>query len=399
MFPNWLFAVFLVGLSGNVCAAQTASPPEPPAPDLFRKSCATCHGAKGEGNAKLGNTMSPPPRRFADPAGMMELTRERIIASIRDGRPGTAMPAWGTTLSTAQIEALADFIRERLMPSAIGIDHSQGQQIYAKNCSVCHGDRGDTAVWAQSGLTPAPRNFTTDTARKELSKDRMIFSITYGRSETAMPAWNERLTGDEIRAVADYIRAAFMFPDGQVPDQPAQAGQPADPKAHDHAAHFDLKSMQEPMPEKLQADLSWGKQFYEKNCATCHGKDGDGQGPRSSFINPKPRNFRHTASQHKMNRPHLFEIITNGTPRSEMPAWRSVITKQEIANITEYVFATFIQPGIAKELEKTMDHDHHDHAPPSAPPKTADHGDHGDHGDHATTPPADPPPTTSGHAH
>ncbi|MBF0214303.1 MAG: c-type cytochrome [Magnetococcales bacterium] len=324
-----------------------------PTTELYRKYCATCHGLKGEGNTTLGNSMTPPPRRFNDPAGMMDLTQERILASIRDGRPGTAMPAWGNTLSTPQIEALSDYIRERLMPSAIGADHSLGQQIFAKNCSVCHGDRGDTAVWAQSGLTPPPRNFTTDLARKELTRERIIFSISYGRAETAMPAWNERFTKEEIEAVSDYIRTAFMFPDGH-PATPEEAAKTGHSARHEPVPpHFDPKIMREPMPGNRIGDVAWGNHFFQLNCATCHGKDGDGQGPRAAFINPKPRNFRHSASQHKMNRPHLFEVISNGTPRSEMPAWKTVLTEQEIANIAEFVFVTFIQPGFAAELTTT----------------------------------------------
>ncbi|MBF0339328.1 MAG: c-type cytochrome [Magnetococcales bacterium] len=354
MSPVRIFAAFILFfLVGGLDSHASPQVKEMSTPELYRKYCATCHGLKGEGNTTLGKSMSPPPRRFTDPSGMMDLTRERVITSIRDGRPGTAMPAWKETISAIQIDALSDFIRERLMPSAIGKDHSVGQQIFARHCSVCHGDRGDTAVWARSGLTPAPRNFTTDEARKELTRDRMIFSVRYGRSETAMPAWNERLSKEEIQSTVDYIRFAFMFPNGEA--QPAAEAHDHAMTGHQHDATppLDPKTMFNPLPDQLEGDPVWGKEFYMVNCATCHGKDGDGHGPRAAFINPKPRNFQHSASRHKLNRPHLFEVISIGTPRSEMPAWQTVLTRQEIANIAEYVFIAFIKPGLTGELPET----------------------------------------------
>lgn len=339
-----LAALFLFFMLGNH-ALHADSTRETNTPELYRKYCSTCHGAKGEGNTTLGKSMSPPPRRFNDPKGMMELTRERVITSIRDGRPGTAMPAWKETLSADQIADLSDFIRERLMPSGIGTDHSLGQQLFAKNCSVCHGDRGDTAVWAQNGLNPPPRNFTTELARQELTKERMLFSVTYGRAQTAMPAWKERLSNEEIQAVVDYIFHAFLFPDGE----PQSKKNPPSAERQPSLPTMDAKAMFLPLPDQLEGDPAWGKAFYLLNCATCHGREGDGQGPRAAFINPKPRNFRHSESQHKLNRPRLFDIISNGTPRSEMPAWKAVLTRQEIASIAEYVFIAFIKPGLTEE--------------------------------------------------
>jgi cytochrome c553 len=43
------------------------------------------------------------------------LNRNRMIASITNGRPGTAMMGYGSQFSQADIEAMADFIREAFM--------------------------------------------------------------------------------------------------------------------------------------------------------------------------------------------------------------------------------------------------------------------------------------------
>jgi mono/diheme cytochrome c family protein len=79
-----------------------------------------------------------------------------------------------------------------------------------------------------------------------------------------------------------------------------------------------------------------------QNCTACHGADGKGNGPRAYFIYPRPRNFHHPASKARFNRPELFNAIKKGVIGREMPAWEKVMSDQQIADITEYVFQTFI---------------------------------------------------------
>lgn len=351
MLQLLLSVVIVFLLSGPSAHAKEATSSE-----LYQKYCSSCHGRKGEGNSAMTAGMNPPPRKFTEAAGLVDLTRERMIKSIREGRPGTAMASFGRILTTNQIEGLVDFIQDRLMPSVRSQGASLGRQLFAQNCSVCHGDRGDTAVWAQNGLNPPPRNFTTEDARQELTLERMLFSVNYGRPETAMPAWKGRLTDAEIQAVVHYIREAFMFQEGEGTakrgDNQADGGTNHEASEQEKEGFLDLAAMSAPIPQGLKGDPEWGMRFYLANCSTCHGKNGDGRGPRSDFIEPKPRNLRHPASQHKYNRPRLFEVIAKGETRSEMPAWEKVLTSQEIANVVEYVFLTFIRPGHIEELQK-----------------------------------------------
>ena len=85
------------------------------------------------------------------------------------------------------------------------------------------------------------------------------------------------------------------------------------------------------------------------NCATCHGKLGDGQGPRAYFMTAKPRNFLDDYSHVILNRPAIFNAATFGRPGTEMPAWGHVLSEQQIANVAEFVFEAFIQKnGVAE---------------------------------------------------
>ena len=78
------------------------------------------------------------------------------------------------------------------------------------------------------------------------------------------------------------------------------------------------------------------------NCATCHGSRGDGQGPRAYFINPKPRNFVEDASRARLNRAALYAAVMEGRLGTEMPAWKHVSTPQQMADVAEFVFQSFI---------------------------------------------------------
>ncbi len=48
---------------------------------------------------------------FTNPAVQAALTEAFVIKTIREGKPGTAMPAWGGKLSEAEITAVAAFVK------------------------------------------------------------------------------------------------------------------------------------------------------------------------------------------------------------------------------------------------------------------------------------------------
>ena len=103
-----------------------------------------------------------------------------------------------------------------------------------------------------------------------------------------------------------------------------------------------VADMSLPMPLGLKGDPDKGRIFFMGNCFTCHGVAGDGEGPRAYFITPPPRNFLLESSRQRLNRPVLFEAITNGRLGTNMPAWGKVLNNQEIADVAEFVFQNFI---------------------------------------------------------
>lgn len=303
---------------------------------LYQDFCSVCHGDNGDGNSHAKQGLNPPPRDFTTPQSAVELNQERIIAAIREGVPGTAMSGWKSRLSDAQIAALASLIRTRFMLPATVESATEGSRIYADFCSVCHGDNGKGALWATTGLKPRPVDFTNPDIQAYLNRERMIRSVSYGRAETAMTGWKNRLSDSQIEVVVDYVIESFMDHDAPA-SQLAETEQQATPE--NTRADMSL-----PMPQGLNGDAGRGSGLYMANCATCHGVEGDGRGPRAYFINPKPRDFLHTSSRASFNRPTLYEMVGKGKLRTEMPAWNKVFTNQQIADVSEFVFVTFIKP-------------------------------------------------------
>ncbi len=319
----------LISLIAALCTVAGASDREPPAPrspgQIYKTFCAVCHGDKGDGNTHARQGLHPPPRDFTTRRAAAELSRQRMIEAVTKGRPGTAMVAWTGRLTGPEIEAVVDHIRDTFMADAAGGGLWRGAEIYARNCSVCHGEQGAGALWGRASLQPPPRDFTAARTQGGLDRGRMIDAVTHGRPGTAMAAFGAQLTRRDIEAVVDYIRERFMHAG---PDRSA-----ADPG---------LRGAGRPMPYGLVGDAARGGAFYHHNCATCHGEQGDGNGPRAYFIQPRPRNL--VAERWRFDRPTLFQAIKMGRRGREMPAWGKVLSDQQIADVAEYVYQTFIRP-------------------------------------------------------
>ena len=324
---------------------------------LYAETCSVCHGEKGDGNSHASAGLKPPPKDFTTQEAKQQLTREYMIHAIANGKAGTAMMGFTTQLSDKQISGLADYIRIRFMQdttgkSTISQAGSSGQSIYALTCSVCHGEDGAGAVWGQTSLDPPPVNFRLQHRTRDLPRERMIHSVTNGRPGTAMTAFKTQLSEDEIASVVDYIRDAFMIDTAITSTDTRQA--PAASTVGMAVLHDSMResdSLQQKtdtalFDQPISADLSGnaanGEIYYMQNCTACHGADGKGNGPRAYFIYPRPRNFHHPASKARFNRAELFSAIKNGVIGREMPAWEKVMSDQQIADITEYVFQTFI---------------------------------------------------------
>ncbi len=331
---------------------------------IYQAYCSVCHGDTGDGQSRARQGLIPPPKDFTEPGIAASLTHEKMLVAVRDGKPGTAMAGWKNRLSESEMVAVVDYISKRFMrvhAAGLQAEASHGKNIYAEYCSVCHGDDGARARWTGAGLNPPPRNFTDRSIRDSLSRKQMIAAVTHGKPNTAMVGFGRQLNDQDIANVVDYIRLTFMnvqpsdshSAETENTEHEQEHGDATGLHGHDDDRGGEAENVLALMPLGLNGDAHSGGYFYRDNCATCHGVDGDGNGPRAYFINPKPTNFTDSAHRAYLDRPALFAAIRDGVRGREMPAWGKVLSDQQIANVAEYVFTQFIQPGNGVNSERT----------------------------------------------
>ena len=72
--------------------------------------CVACHGKNGDGKGTLATQFSPPPRNFTCTATVNGIPDGQLFWIIRNGSPGTAMPA-SRKLTDQQVWQLVYYLR------------------------------------------------------------------------------------------------------------------------------------------------------------------------------------------------------------------------------------------------------------------------------------------------
>lgn len=207
--------------------AQTP-PPIPTAPaEQYQLLCARCHGEKGQGDGVIAQYIDPKPRDLTKAAFMKTKTRERLIASVREGVPGTSMAPWGGVLDDAAAGALVDYVLadmtqgsaarrvERKVPQTNPVPMSResvtrGEEIYMNRCWGCHGKKADGHGPNAEDIVPRPRNLRNKPFVSSVSYARLHESIQYGVQGTAMPAAGFDFALDE-KSIGDLINYIYSL--------------------------------------------------------------------------------------------------------------------------------------------------------------------------------------------
>ena len=181
----------------------------------------------------------------------------------------------------------------------------RGEELFTKQCAVCHGETGDGLGKFAYLMNPRPRNFQqgnfklSTTQNQIPTEEDLLRTISRGMPGSAMPPWGH-LPQSELIALARYVRqinvdaerarlearsAEGRLSKGEVPAELARRTEPGPPLAVPPEPAFD--------------DLHWysGRRIYLEACAACHGADGnpvpeavkfDNEGypvPPRSFVN------------------------------------------------------------------------------------------------------------------
>ncbi|HUS14229.1 MAG TPA: cbb3-type cytochrome c oxidase subunit II [Chloroflexia bacterium] len=107
-------------------------------------------------------------------------------------------------------------VRNPMEPTQRSLLH--GKTVFLTNCIGCHGLQGDgkgpASRWVNN---PAPRNFTDVSAQRLFSDGEMYDAILFGVDGTAMPAWGDQITVNDIWDVTNFLRT---IPNGGINREP-----------------------------------------------------------------------------------------------------------------------------------------------------------------------------------
>ena len=89
-------------------------------------------------------------------------------------------------------------------------DLAQAKQTYDQMCAGCHGYRGDGGEGHRGGFSPHVGTLANKAYLEQVPDDYLFLIIKKGGAYmgkiATMPAWEKRLSDDEIRSIVAYIR-------------------------------------------------------------------------------------------------------------------------------------------------------------------------------------------------
>jgi cytochrome c oxidase cbb3-type subunit 2/cytochrome c oxidase cbb3-type subunit I/II len=178
---------------------------------------------------------------------------------------------------------------------------SRGGTLFTANCASCHGSAGGGDGKASPSLLPKPANLTA----ARFSDERLSSVLWNGVAGSAMPPWRE-LPTEDLRALIAYIQS--LHGPGAAP--------------------------------RTQEAAGLGKALFAATCASCHGVNGDGNGPAAGALAPAPTNFH----LKKPSEERAWDVLENGVPGTAMSPWRNQLNPDERNALVEFVRSLYDPP-------------------------------------------------------
>lgn len=213
------------------------------------------------------------------------------------------------------IEEPARIVQAQQAQAAADLD--QAMSLYAENCSVCHGLRGE-GIGATLPLdNPALR----DSDPLALAK-----VVARGRYNTAMPAWSVEDGGP----LSDYQieQLVLLVQQGdwqQVQDRVVNLGMA--PKAP-FTSQADPQILEQVKLLPEGDILAQGITVFAAQCVACHGADGAGSKLAPALNDPLVR---------EKGAAEIERTIQNGIPGTLMASWKNVLAPEELAGAAALV--------------------------------------------------------------
>lgn len=237
------------------------------------------------------------------------------------------------------LPALAEGEHKRPFTDA---DSAAGKALYIRECSACHGERGDGQGPAAEFLEIKPRDFTkkifklrTTPSGTPPTTEDLLRTVERGIPGTAMPSFKFLSADDRKKIVAHVLNFADLLDEPEPEAIPA--GEP--PK---------------PSPELLAK----GAEIYKTmQCASCHGEKGKGDGSSAKTLKDddgrpiKVRDFTGGVFRGGGERKDLYYRFTTGMDGTPMPSYADSMPDADRWALTEFVMSLRVAPEV-KPLPK-----------------------------------------------
>lgn len=284
---------------------------------VYNFRCYFCHGYSGDAKTLAATFLAPPPRNFLN-ATPDSLPYSRVTSAVREGRPGTAMKPFQTTLSEPEIESVSAFVFHefvnRKAPNTRYHTPENGWENHEKYAAAFPFALGEI------GLEVVPETLNDETRRgREIFMSSCISCHDRGKLGSDNINWDSR--------PLSYPRHNF---DHRNPEVDAASS------ATPYRLHDQMTPLNHPTPKQRA-----GEKLFQANCAFCHAADGTGKNWIGSFLEPHPRNLTDPGFMSTMTRSRLKQVMRDGLPGTSMPAWKDVLTERQIDAIAAYVDAAF----------------------------------------------------------
>jgi cytochrome c oxidase cbb3-type subunit 3 len=241
-----------------------------------------------------------------------------MVDAVTNGRSGSAMMGFSSVLTSQEVSAVVDFVRSEFM------EHGRVNTRYhtAENGWPEHEKYSVAYPFALGQLS-------VDIASEQLTPPQQL-----GREIFLSSCISCHDRGKVSNEGAIWESRPLSFPRNgyshRAPKVDAESG--ASPYAvHDRA----------PIVADLTPIEQQGQELFQKNCAFCHAADGTGRNWIGSFLDAHPRDLTgvrvavSTTAQ-------LVAVVSSGIKDTTMPAWKSVLTADQIRAVVAYLQRVFV---------------------------------------------------------
>ncbi|MBI4428896.1 MAG: c-type cytochrome [Ignavibacteriales bacterium] len=221
VFAVVIFGLMMMGFQVWPTSGQDISGSAENGKSLYLKYCSTCHGVDGRGEGTAAVYLFPKPRDFSrgvfkfqsTPSGSLP-TDDDLERTLRNGMPGSAMPAWDVlsveerTDLVAYVKSFSERFKTDTTPEPLVVGQEplstldrirKGKAVFAlAGCWMCHGTTGtgdgpsSKNLADEDGRPIPPYNFTRAGAFKGGGRPQDIYrTFSAGIGGTPMPGYGE----------------------------------------------------------------------------------------------------------------------------------------------------------------------------------------------------------------